>query len=157
MVKGKNAQYVILNENQMETLILSSIRNIVDLDIESGEKVHNNFLIKIVLDCVIPEIFPQHSMKDIEVDDYDVGDVYSSHLVEPLSPFGINCFRVNNKDTQEKFWGFDMVVNQKNVADFVQALAEIQNEWMETDFEEEEEIKEPSKDAVLVGGNETLN
>ena len=68
MIKGKNAQHVILNENQMRNLILSSVRNIVDLDIESGEKVHNNFLIKIVLDCVIPEVFPQHSMKEIEAE-----------------------------------------------------------------------------------------
>jgi len=156
MIKGKNAQYVVLNENQMRTLIYSSVRNIQSLDIQSGEKVHNNFIVMLILDCVIPEIFPEHSIENIEEGDYDKEMVYVSHLVEPLEPFSVSLFRVNDKDTKEKFWGMELVINQKNVADFLEALAEIEYEWLESDGEEEA-VKEPSKDSVVVSGNETLN
>jgi hypothetical protein len=156
MVKGKNAQHIVLNENQMRNLITCSIRNIVSLDIQAGEKVYNNFLVLLILDCVIPEAFPQHSIKDIDEQDYDKDAFYESHLVEPLQPFGVSLLRVNDKDTQEKFWGLEIVINQKNVADFIQALAEVEDEWSESD-NDEEEIKEPSKTSVRFDGNETLN
>jgi hypothetical protein len=155
MIKGKNAQYVILSESQIVSLVTSSVRNIVDIDIESGKKVHNNFIVTIVLECVAPEMFPEYDLEDIGPEDYSKEDMYASHLVEQLEPFGVSMFRVNNKENKQKLWGLEMVVNQKNVADFVAALADIEDMWLEVDAEEDP--IGPSKGAVLVDGNETLN
>jgi hypothetical protein len=156
MINGKNAQHIVLNESQMIGLISYSVRNVVDLQIQSGTKVHNNFKIMLVLDCVIPEIFPEHSMEGIEATDYDKEIVFESHLVEPLVPFSTSVFRVNDNSTKQKFWGVELIVNQKNIRDFIQALGEIENEWNEVDAMDES-LKEPTEGSILIKGNETLN
>jgi hypothetical protein len=156
MIKGKSAQHVILNSNQIETLIYSSVRNTEDVIIESGEKIYNNFIITLILGIVFEEAFPEYNLKDIDANDYSVSDFYTSHMVDSLAPFGVDIFRLDNKETKEKLWGLTLAVNQKNIGDFVQALAEIDSFWNELDQEEGIQ-NEPSKDAVLIAGNDTVN
>lgn len=156
MIKGKGAQYIVLNSSQVETLIYSSIRNTEDVIIESGEKIYNNFIITLILGIVFEKAFPEYNLKDIEPNEYNVEDFYISHMIEPLASFGVDIFRLNNKENKEKLWGLTLAVNQKNIGDFAQALAEIDTFWNELDQEEGMQ-NEPSKDAVLIAGNDTVN
>lgn len=156
MTKGKNAQYVILNEKQIETLIYSSMMNVQHVDIEAGQKVHNNFQISLIADIVDTEIFPNYDEDDLVAEDYDIDDLLLSHCVEYLAEFVVDAFRLNNEKTNEKIWGFNIVVNQKNIADFISALAALRDFW---DVVEEEESHQnaPSKDSFTVDGNGTVN
>ena len=154
MARKKNRN-IVLDESQIALLVTSSIRNLVDFEIFPHEE-ENSFVVALFLFCVLPSEFEEHSIPNIENVDYDTEAFFTSHMIEPLQPISTNIFRMINQQTKEKVWGTEIVIDKTNIADFIQALAEINGHW--NFVEDEQEVsQEPSEHAVIVEGNDTIN
>lgn len=152
----KSQLHIVLSEDQIAQLIYSSVGNIVNIRTKSNKK-DNTFKIDIILNCVLPDEFPQKDKENIQVEDYEPADFYLSHMAEPFIPFTVGIFRALNPETREKQWGVNLEINPENCHDFVVTLDTLKQIWGGTFGQSKETVSKPSKGSIVVQGNDTVN
>jgi hypothetical protein len=153
MAKTKKEE-VVLTLTQLSHLIDGTIRNLNSLQTNQTKNGYRFLLTPdpLVEDACIP------ASQEPETPD-EVLDIAASHGVLELYEFFENVGSMKT-DKDEFFRFFSTIeINGKNMAGFVKALAEIDENWAQSDLEieQEEDLKGKIEGKNLVEGNDTIN
>lgn len=152
MAKKKKPQ-VFLSSQQVAHIIHGSAKNLIDLKIHEDEEGYRFLLI---LDCMAPDECIPHDEES--EDDDEVFDIICAHSIFDLSDWFDVIVSVQHEDG--KFYrGFStVVINDDNMAEFVQALSLLDDFWAEIykNIEDDEELQKKIKGKNFVDGNGTV-
>lgn len=153
MPKAKKEE-VVLTLTQLSHLIDGTIRNLNSLQTNQSRKGYRFLLTPDPLvegGCIPANQEPETPE--------EVLDIAASHGVLELYEFFENVGSMKT-DKDEFFRFFSTVeINGKNMGGFVKALAEIDENWAQSDLqiEQEEDLKGKIEGKNIVTGNDTLN
>jgi len=143
-----------LSLTQVSHLIYGTVRNLVDLKISETE---NGFRFFIIAECIDPEGCIEPS-EEPESED-DLLEIAAAHGVVELYEFFDSIASIKN-DKNEYYRAFSTIyVNKSNIADFVQSLSALDENWDENDaaVEAEEDFKSKIEGKNYVESNGTVN
>lgn len=146
---------VFLSPNQVGTLIEGAVQNLIDMQIHADPTGYKFLIIPRCIfeeDCIPVNQEPES--------DEEYFQIFCAHLIPELGEYVEMVIAIKSQDDGTYHRGFSTIyINEDNMADFIDALQDLEEHWAEVNDEmaQQEELENKTKGKNIVAGNGTVN